>query len=78
MMDGMMGGTSMMGMCMMMFVGFLLLILINAVIVYLVVRSLMRNSKVTDHPLKLLKERYAKGEINEEEYEQRRKVLNKK
>ncbi|MBS2762937.1 SHOCT domain-containing protein [Bacillus subtilis] len=78
MMNGMMNGASMMGMCMMMFLSFLLLILITAVAVYVVVRFLMRNSRVTDRPLMLLKESYAKGEISEGQYEQRRKVLTKK
>lgn len=35
-------------------------------------------SSVTDRPLLLLKERYVKGEINEEEYQLKRKVLNEK
>lgn len=41
----------------------------------LVTRQLMRKSKTFDRPLMILKERYVKGEINDEEYKQRRKVI---
>lgn len=78
MMDGMMSGNSMMGMSLMMGIGLLLLITLVGVTIYMIVRQLMKKSSVTDHPLLILKERYVKGEINEEEYELKRKVLNKK
>ncbi|MDK8643000.1 MULTISPECIES: SHOCT domain-containing protein [Bacillati] len=82
MMDGMMGGimsgNSMMGMCLMMGIGLFLLIILIGVTIYMVVRQLMKKSSVTDRPLLLLKERYVKGEINEEEYQLKRKVLNEK
>lgn len=84
MMDGMMGETnSMMGgsmvwMCILMFIGLLLLVAITGAIIYTLARRLMSKSSVTDRPLMLLKERYVKGEISEEEYTQKRKVLNNK
>lgn len=74
-MNGMMSDTSMMGMCIVMILLFTLFI---GLIIYLVVHFLMKNSRVLDHPLFLLKERYIKGEITEEEYEHIRKVINKK
>ncbi|WP_367752926.1 SHOCT domain-containing protein [Ammoniphilus sp. 3BR4] len=45
--------------------------------VYLVVRRLIRKNKVEDQPLMILKERYAKGEITDDEYQQKRKVLDR-
>lgn len=73
-----MSGNSMMGMCLMMGIGLFLLIILIGVTIYMVVRQLMKKSSVTDRPLLLLKERYVKGEINEEEYQLKRKVLNEK
>lgn len=57
MMDGstMMDGSMMGMMCMMMVLGLLLLILAVGVSVYVVVRLLMRKSKVEDYPLMILK-----------------------
>ncbi|WP_050183916.1 SHOCT domain-containing protein [Domibacillus robiginosus] len=88
MMDGMMGGTngmmggmmdsSMMWMCILMLVGLLLLAAIIGTIIYTIARRLMSKSSVTDRPLMLLKERFVKGEISEEEYTQKRKVLTNK
>lgn len=68
-MDGsMMDGSMMFMMCVMMGIGFLLLI----VVIYAVIRSLMRKSRVEDRPLMILKERYVNGEINDEEFEQKK------
>ncbi|KKB73090.1 hypothetical protein TH62_14610 [Bacillus sp. TH008] len=75
MMNGMINSTSMTGMCIMLFFGFLFLILLTAVAVYVVGRSFKCGVRGTDRPLMLLKESYAKGEISEEEYERKRKVL---
>ncbi|MCM3597950.1 SHOCT domain-containing protein [Metabacillus idriensis] len=74
----MMGNSSMMGMCLLMFIGFIFIIGLIGVTTFLVIRLLMRNNKVMDNPLMLLKERFVKGEISEEEYEQKKKTLNKK
>lgn len=43
-------------------------------IIYLVVHLIKKHKK--DRPLMLLKERYVRGEITEEEYQQKRKTLN--
>jgi putative membrane protein len=76
MMGGMMSGTSMMwGMCMMMGIGLLLFVAIVGLTVYVVVRLLMKKIRLEDRPLMILRERYAKGEIEEEEYNQRRNKL---
>jgi len=65
-MDGsMMDGSMMFMMCVMMGIGFLLLI----VVIYVVIRSLLRKSRVEDRPLMILKERYVNGEINDEVFE---------
>ncbi len=73
-MDGsMMDGSMMFMMCVMMGIGFLLLI----VVIYAVIRSLMRKSRVEDRPLMILKERYVNGEINEEEFEHKKTFLRK-
>jgi putative membrane protein len=74
MMNGMMYGMSMMGMWMMMVFGFLLWAIIIGVVVYLAV-LLIKSIKGKDKSLMLLKERFAKGEISEEEYRQKRKIL---
>jgi putative membrane protein len=78
MMNGMMGGTSMMGMGLMMMIGLFFLVIIIGVAIYIFIRIFMGNSQLADHPLMILKERYVKGEISEEEYEEKRKVLNRK
>lgn len=73
-MDGsMMDGSMMFMMCVMMGIGFLLLI----VVIYAVIRSLMRKSRVEDRPLMTLKERYINGEINDEEFEHKKTFLRK-
>ncbi|MFT8321139.1 MAG: SHOCT domain-containing protein [Bacillus sp. (in: firmicutes)] len=72
----MMNNNSMMiGMCIMMIIGIFLLIVLIGAVVYIVARLLMKNSRIYDRPLMILKERFAKGEINEEEYKQRKKFL---
>lgn len=73
-MDGsMMDGSMMFMMCVMMGIGFLLLI----VVIYAVIRSLIRKSRVEDRPLMILKERYVNGEINDEEFEHKKTFLRK-
>lgn len=77
MMDGMMMDQSMMVMmCVMMFIGALIFILIVGATVYVVVRLLMMKCRVIDSPLMMLKERYVRGEINDDEYFRIRKVIN--
>ena len=54
-------------------------LLFMGLIVYLIV-SLFNNNgtfnnTMRDNPLEILKERYARGEISEEEYEEKRKLL---
>lgn len=66
-MSGMMGNLMSTGMMGMMFLSPLLFIVVFALLTYFVIRSLMRKNKVVDHPLMILKERFAKGEINEEQ-----------
>lgn len=76
-MDGMMMDRSMMFMmCIMMFIGTIVVILILGTTVYVVVRLLMMKSRVVDRPLMILKERYVKGEMNDDEYLRMRKVIN--
>ncbi|WP_080837473.1 SHOCT domain-containing protein [Cohnella massiliensis] len=79
MMNGsmMMDNSMMIMMCIVMLVGLLLLIIAIGVTVYIVVRKLMRNGNIEDRPLMVLKERYAKGEISDEEYEHRRNNLSR-
>ncbi|WP_040980525.1 MULTISPECIES: SHOCT domain-containing protein [Oceanobacillus] len=77
MMDRMMYDTSMMwAMCIVMVVGLLILVLIIGTTVYVVARLLMKKSRVEDRPLMILKERYAKSEISDDEYRQKRKLIN--
>ncbi|MBK1678650.1 hypothetical protein CKO38_18795 [Rhodospirillum rubrum] len=59
-----------------MWVGALIFILIIGATVYGVARILMMKSRVVDRPLMMLKERYVRGEINEEEYLRMRRVIN--
>lgn len=76
MMDGMMMDSSMMFMmCMMMGIGALIFIVILGATVYVVIRSLMMKSRVVDRPLMILKERYVKGELSDEEYSRMRKTI---
>ncbi|MDA1475174.1 SHOCT domain-containing protein [Bacillus changyiensis] len=75
-MHEMMNGTSMMGMCVFLF---LLFMIITVAITFLVVHFLLKNNnRLTDRSLMILRETYAKGEINDEQYEQRWKLLNRK
>jgi putative membrane protein len=68
MMGGMMGGG--------MFFGFLFMILILGMIIFLVYWLLNRGKKEnSENPLELLKIRYAKGEITEEEFTKARENL---
>lgn len=55
--------------------GLLLLIIAVGVTIYVVTRLLMRKYRVEDGPLMILKERYAKGEFNDEEFNHKRKLL---
>jgi putative membrane protein len=47
------------------------------VIVIWVINNTTRGTKKEDSPLDILKKRYARGEIDEQEYESRRKELEK-
>lgn len=77
MMDGMMMDRSMMVMmCIMMYIGAIIFILIVGATVYVVTRLLMMKSRVVDRPFIMLKERYVRGEINDDEYLRMRKVIN--
>ncbi|ETT40452.1 MULTISPECIES: SHOCT domain-containing protein [Paenibacillus] len=62
-------------MCAMMCIGALIFILIVGATVYVVARLLMMKSRVVDRPLMMLKERYVRGEINDDEYLRMRKVI---
>ncbi|OME78718.1 hypothetical protein BK120_23590 [Paenibacillus sp. FSL A5-0031] len=64
-------------MCIIMFSCALILIITVGAVVYMVVRTLMKRSKVEDRPLMILKERYAMGEINDEEFEHKQIFLRK-
>lgn len=77
MMDGMMMDRSIMVMmCIMMCIGALIFILVIGATVYVVARLLMMKSRVVDRPLMMLKKRYVRGEINDDEYLRMRKVIN--
>ncbi|WP_214629665.1 SHOCT domain-containing protein [Paenibacillus agaridevorans] len=77
MMDGMMMDRWMMVMiCVMMCIGALIVILVIGATVYVVARLLMMKSCVVDRPLMMLKKRYIRGEINDDEYLRMRKVIN--
>ncbi len=76
MMSGMMGPGMMGGMMLPMFVGMLVVVALVVVGIMLLVRLLqsrMRNNEQTAYTL--LAERYARGEIGLEEYQERRSVL---
>ncbi|WP_336788510.1 SHOCT domain-containing protein [Paenibacillus sp. MMO-177] len=75
MMNGQLSGTSMIWMCIVMGIGALILIIALGATIYMVIRLLIKKSRVEDRPLMMLKERYVKGEINDEEYRQKRKSL---
>lgn len=68
--------NSFMMMCMLlMFLGVLILIVAVGVSVYWVVASLTRNNRTKNYPIMILAERYAKGEITEEEFKQRKTII---
>lgn len=68
--------NSFMMMCMLlMFLGVLILIVAVGVAVYWVVASLTRNNRTKNYPIMILAERYAKGEITEEEFKQRKTII---
>ncbi len=75
MMNGSMMEGSMMAMCIMMGIGLLIFVIVVGITVYLVARLLMKKSRLEDRPLMILKERFVKGEITEEEYKQKRNLL---
>ncbi|WP_410511348.1 SHOCT domain-containing protein [Paenibacillus sp. BR2-3] len=74
-MDWMMDGTDMMGMCLIMLVGIIVIIAVTGYTVYIVARQLIKKCKVEDAPLRQLNERYVRGEINDEEYNQKYSFL---
>ncbi|MDQ6423067.1 SHOCT domain-containing protein [Paenibacillus sp. LHD-117] len=74
--DMMMDRSMMVMMCIMMYIGAIIFILIAGATIYVVARLLMMKSRVVDRPLILLKERYVRGEINDDEYLRMRKVIN--
>lgn len=76
-MMGMMNSPMTTGMMFMMIIGPILILALIGITVYLVARRLIRKNKVIDQPLMILRERFAKGDITEEEYEQKRKVLDR-
>ncbi|WP_134700596.1 SHOCT domain-containing protein [Ammoniphilus sp. YIM 78166] len=75
MMCEMMGGMGTMGMMGMMMLGPILLAALIAV--YFVVRTLGKKNTNVDIPMMILKERFAKGEITEADFNEKRNVLNK-
>lgn len=71
----MMDSSMMVMMCIMMWIGFLIFVIIVGATIYVVTRLLMKKSRLEDRPLILLKERYVKGEISDEEYIRIRKTI---
>lgn len=68
--------SAMWAMCVMMFFGVVIIIVVIGATTYLVIRALMKKIRTEDYPLRILKERSVKGEIDDEEYRQKRKMLN--
>jgi putative membrane protein len=64
-------------MCMIMGIGIIIFIIVLGITFYIVVRLLMKKGRTEDSPLMILRERLAKGEINEEEYLKIRNSLRK-
>jgi uncharacterized membrane protein len=62
----------------MMFFGFVLIIVVIGVTTYLVLRTLTKKIRVEDDPLRILKERFVRGEIEDEEYGRKQKTLSEK
>lgn len=63
-------------MCTLMFIGLFLLVIFVGATAYIIARLLMKKSRIEDRPLMILRERYVKGEIIEEEFREKRKFLN--
>ncbi|MGE7270170.1 SHOCT domain-containing protein [Brevibacillus panacihumi] len=71
----MMTPFSMMLMCFLIFFALLCLIAFAGGTVYVIIRQLMKKSRVEDNPYMLLNELFVKGIINEDEYKQRQRIL---
>ncbi|MBM7634268.1 SHOCT domain-containing protein [Geomicrobium sediminis] len=63
-------------MCIIMAIGLIIFVMIIGATIYVVARLLMKKSRIEDRPLMILKERYVKGEINDDEYRQKKKLIN--
>lgn len=77
MMDNMMNSSMMVMMCILMAIGLIIFLMIFGATVYVVVRLLMKKSRTEDRPLMILKELYVKGEISDEEYMKKRKLIDR-
>ncbi len=58
--------------------GWIIILLILIIVVWFIIRMVSRNDQLQESnktPLDILKERYAKGEIDEMEFEERKKRL---
>jgi len=75
-MNNMMMDSSMIIMCIIMAIGLIIFVMIIGATIYVVARLLMKKSRIEDRPLMTLKERYVKGEINDDEYRQKKKLIN--
>ena len=62
-------------MCILMGIGMIVFVAIFGLTVYLVLRFLMKKIRIEDRPLMILKERYVKGEISEDEFKEKRKFI---
>lgn len=56
-------------------IGMIVFVAIFGLTVYLVLRFLMKKIRIEDRPLMILKERYVKGEISEDEFKEKRKFI---